>query len=166
MATSTKKRSLEVGDTKQKAVEQKAVDATEEAGDEKQATAVMYDTYLMQFADGGNVERFRVKSTAPSAIALRSFYASCVRDQGQRGRRLLVTYMWDHMADLPLHAAEVSPQDEVLADQIGAEVEAIFKKKGVWENMQTKSEGPIDWPSQHVFLEQVVLDAVYDDDSE
>jgi hypothetical protein len=154
MTTITEKRVLEVG--------------KEIAGDQS-AAATLYDTYVLEFTgnEEGVVERFRVPSSAPVAVALREYYDAVVRSHGQRGRRLLVTFIWDELADSCFHIAEVSTADEALTKEIAPKVRAIFKKKGKWESMPCDSlDAPIDWPSQHVFNEQVVLDAVNPGDNE
>jgi hypothetical protein len=154
MTTTTEKRVLEVG--------------KEIAGDQS-AADTLYDTYVLEFTGDaeGELERFRVPSSAPVAVALREYYDAVVRSHGQRGRRLLVTFIWDELADSCFHIAEVSSADEALAKEMRTKVRAIFKKKGKWENMPCDAlDAPIDWPTQHVFNEQVVLDAVNPEDKE
>jgi hypothetical protein len=148
MTTTTEKRVLEVG---------------------KEIADTLYDTYVLEFTgnEEGALERFRVPSSAPVAVALREYYDAVVRSHGQRGRRLLVTFIWDELADSCFHIAEVSSADEALAKEMRTKVRAIFKKKGKWENMPCDAlDAPIDWPTQHVFNEQVVLDAVNPEDKE
>jgi hypothetical protein len=136
---------------------------------EETLSGPLYDTYVLQFTGdaAGEVERFRVPSSAPVAVALREYYDTVVRSHGQRGRRLLVTFIWDELADSLFHIAEVSDADLALAKEIAPKVRAIFKKKGRWENMPCDTlDAPIDWLSQHIYNEQVVFDAVNPEDKE